>query len=159
MNAATCAPTLAPARPQPQPGRSPKQSGRRDRGWGSECCDEDGLRPIGWATLQREICHAHHLDNHHWVHRGGDRKVRHARRQQTLRIHSYQHSWDSRGFFGDLFRPSDRLVSRGPGRWTYWSSGRGDNCPSDLGVHCWPPPVSLAFVDGFFDPRRELLAS
>ena len=99
---------------------------------------------IGRAT-PREICHAHHLDDHHWVHRRCDREVRHARRQRTVRLHSHDNSRDSRSFCSHLSRPSDRLVSRGRRRRPDRSSGRSDNYLGDLGIHCWPPPpVSLA---------------
>jgi hypothetical protein len=102
------------------------------------------LTQIGRAT-PREICHAHHLDDHHWVHRWRDREVRHARRQRTVRIHSHDNSRDSRSFFSHLSRPSDRLVSRGRRRRPDRSSGRSDNYLGDLGIHCWPPPpLSLA---------------
>ena len=132
-------PHLSLARPQARP------AGQSHRGWTSEsCCGEDRPHPNRPGHTSREICHAHHLDDHHWVHRRCDREVRHARRQRTVRIHSHNNSWDSRSLFSHLSRPSDRLVSRGRTRWPNWSSGRRDNYLSDLGIHCWPPPpVSL----------------
>ena len=100
---------------------------------------------IGRATPQVEICHAHHLDDHHWVHRRCDREIYHARQERTVRIHPHNNSRDRRRFFSHLPRPSDRLVSCRRRRRPDWSSGRRGNYLTDLGIHCWPPElVSLA---------------
>jgi hypothetical protein len=144
-----------------QPGRRPKRLDRViQAGLLRAAVAKIVLTPIGEAT-PREICHAHHLDDHHWVHRRCDREVRHARKKRTLRIHSHNNSWDSRSFFSHLSSPGDRLVSRGRRGWPNWSSGRRDNHSSDLGIHCWPPPpVFLACVDGIpLDPQLQLTAS
>ena len=132
-------------------------AGQSHPGWASEgFCGERWSSPQSAGSTLREICHAHHLDDHHWVHRRCDRKVRHARRQRTIRIHSHNNSWDSRSFFSHLSRPSNRLVSRRRRRWFNWSSGRGDNYLGDLGIYCSPPSVSLATPISLWDFRLDL---
>ncbi len=95
------------------------------------------------VSFRLRIPDAHHLDDHHRLHRRRNREIHHARRQRAIGIYLDDNPWRRGSFCRYLSRSSNWLVPSGRRGRSHRRNCRGRDLTRHLGLHCWSPSLGL----------------